>query len=218
MTILLLFGPPGSGKGTQAKTLEEAFSIPQLSTGNMLRESISSAEPLGMAAKEYMNKGALVPDDVMLSLIEERIGREDCSNGFLLDGFPRTVVQAKGLQEILKNKNRSIQAVISLVLEKEESVSRLMGRISCPNCGASFHDPKLLPKQEGICDYCGSTELEKRSDDFKEVVLNRLDAFRQSTAPVESYYEKLGLLAKIDAMGTPKEVHHRILSGIQGLS
>lgn len=214
--VFVLFGPPGSGKGTQAKTLGEKFSIPQLSTGDMLRESISKKETLGLSAKEYMDKGSLVSDDLMLSLVEKRIEREDCADGFLLDGFPRTVVQAQELQKILDRKKKPIQAVLSLALDKEESLDRLVGRISCGKCGASFHDSKMPPKKSGLCDYCGST-LEKRSDDFQKVVLNRLDAFRQTTAPVESYYEELGLLIKIDAKGTPKEVGNRILSSVQGL-
>lgn len=211
--ILALFGPPGSGKGTQAKRLIETLGIPQLSTGDMLRESIKQSQPLGIKAKDFMNKGQLVPDALMIDLIQERIKQADCSKGFLLDGFPRTVAQAEALDQMFVRLGRKLDHVVSFQVDTPELVDRLAGRIVCSKCGASYHVKTKPPKAEGICDVCGGTVI-KRDDDKAEVVQARLDTFKAATAPVEEYYRKKGTLRDIDAAGDEKKIFSRILAAI----
>ena len=209
--ILALFGPPGSGKGTQAKRLIGTLGIPQLSTGDMLREAIKGGTGLGKKADAFMSQGKLVPDDLMIDLIRERIQQTDCKNGFMLDGFPRTVAQAEALERMLNDLGCRMDRVISFKVDTEELVSRLSGRLVCSNCGASYHEVNKLPKIQGKCDLCGGT-LIKREDDKPEVVRTRLKTFASSTAPVEDYYRRKRLLSEVDAMGSETEVFNRILS------
>lgn len=211
--VIALFGPPGSGKGTQAKSLIKALGIPQLSTGDMLREAIKAGAPLGLKAKGFMSQGLLVPDELMIDLIHERIKAPDCKPGFMLDGFPRTVAQAEALDAMLQNQGIRLDHVISFVVNPEELVKRLSGRLVCSNCGASFHEQTKRPKTEGVCDLC-SGKLIKREDDRAEVVQQRLATFKASTAPVEAYYEGRGRLRAIDAEGSEKEVFQRIMEAL----
>lgn len=209
--ILALFGPPGSGKGTQAKRLVAALGVPQLSTGDMLREAIKQGTPLGKRADEFMSKGNLVPDDLMVDLIKARIRNPDCVRGFMLDGFPRTVAQAEALERMLSGLSRTIDHVVSFHVDQEELVHRLSGRLVCSNCGSSFHDQDKPPKSKGKCDVCASG-LIKRDDDAPGVVRHRLETFLKSTAPVEQYYKAKGVLRQLDALGAEEEVFERILS------
>jgi adenylate kinase len=211
--IIALFGPPGSGKGTQAKSLITALSIPQLSTGDMLRESIKLGAPLGLKAQSFMVKGQLVPDDLMIELIRDRIAAPDCSSGFMLDGFPRTVAQAEALDQMLASISRKLDAVVSFKVDENELVSRLSGRLVCSKCGASYHEQHKPTMKLGICDNCGGA-VSKRDDDKPAVVSTRLKTFLASTAPVEAYYEKRGKLKAVNATGEEKAVFQRILSAV----
>jgi adenylate kinase len=213
--ILALFGPPGSGKGTQAKALIQALGIPQLSTGDMLREAIKSGTELGKKAKEFMDLGKLVPDQVMIGMIQNRIQAPDCKKGFMLDGFPRTVAQAEALDSMLAGSGLKLDNVVSFEVNRRELVARLSGRLVCSNCGASYHEQSKLPKQQGICDLCGGV-VAKRADDKPEVVEHRLDTFLASTKPVAEYYQSLGRLKVVQAEGSESQVFERILKAIGG--
>jgi adenylate kinase len=213
--ILALFGPPGSGKGTQAKALIQALGIPQLSTGDMLREAIKAGTDLGKKAKEFMDLGKLVPDQVMIGMIESRIQKQDCKNGFMLDGFPRTVAQAEALDAMLSKFGLKLDHVVSFGVDRKELVSRLSGRLVCSNCGASYHEQSKPPKKSGICDLC-SGRVEKRADDKPEVVEHRLDTFLASTKPVADYYRGLDRLKEIQAVGAEAQVFERIMKAIGG--
>ncbi len=214
--IFALFGPPGSGKGTQAKVLVEKLGIPQLSTGDMLREAIKQGSQLGAQAKAFMNKGQLVPDSLMVELIHSRIQNGDCQKGFMLDGFPRTVAQAEALDLMLKAQGLILDRVISFVVDRKELISRLSGRLVCSNCGASYHEVTKQPARSGICDVCGSAVI-KRDDDKPAVVEARLETFLASTKPVEDFYRAKGRLTEVNAQGAENEIFQRILSAIGGL-
>jgi adenylate kinase len=213
--ILALFGPPGSGKGTQAKALITALGIPQLSTGDMLREAIKVGTDLGKKAKEFMDLGRLVPDQVMIGMIESRIQSPDCKKGFMLDGFPRTVAQAEALDGMLGKLGLKLDHVVSFGVDRKELVLRLSGRLVCSNCGASYHEQSKPPKSAGICDLC-SGRVEKRADDKPEVVELRLDTFLASTKPVADYYRGMGRLKEIQAEGAEAKVFERIMKAIGG--
>lgn len=213
--ILLFFGPPGAGKGTQAKAIIEDLQIPQLATGDMLRVAIKKQTELGLKAQKFMDAGNLVPDALMVSLIQERIQQEDCKNGFLLDGFPRTVPQAEALSSMLESFGLKIDHVVSFKVDREELIERLSGRIICGNCGASFHETNRPPKKEGICDDCGSENLKRRPDDQRDVVGTRLDTFNRETAPVEGYYLERGLLRELDAKGDFEEIQNSLKATIK---
>lgn len=213
--IFALFGPPGSGKGTQAKALVQKLGVPQLSTGDMLREAIKQASPLGIKAKEFMNKGALVPDSLMIDLIKTRISAPDCANGFMLDGFPRTVAQAEALDAMLNAQKLSMEHVVSFAVDRAELIDRLSGRLVCSKCGASYHERSKPPSKAGVCDVCGGPVI-KRDDDRAEVVETRLETFLASTKPVEDFYRAQGRLREIDAQGAEKEVFQRIIKAIGG--
>lgn len=216
--ILALFGPPGSGKGTQAKILVEKLKIPQLSTGDMLREAVKASSPLGIQANGFMSKGQLVPDTLMIDLIRHRIQASDCKNGFILDGFPRTVAQAEALSELLGSLSLKMDKVLSFVVNRDELISRLSGRLVCSQCGASYHQLSKPPRVAGVCDVCGSAVIQ-RNDDKPDVVKNRLDTFLASTKPVEEFYRAEGNLSEIDAQGSEAEVLRRILTAIgEGLT
>jgi adenylate kinase len=211
--IFALFGPPGSGKGTQAKKLVKAMGVPQLSTGDMLRESIKSATALGKKAKDFMGKGQLVPDSLMIDLIRDRISEPDCRAGFMLDGFPRTVPQAEALDQMLAALGLEMGKVVSFLVDTKELVSRLSGRLVCSNCGTSYHEMTKPPKKAGICDVCGGPVV-KRPDDKAEVVQARLETFWASTKPVEDYYRNTGRLVEVQASGTEEEVFQRVLKAL----
>ncbi len=196
--ILIFLGPPGSGKGTQAKRLTTEKGWPQLSTGDMLRANISKGTKLGMEAKSIMDAGSLVPDHVVVGMIEERIKDPDCKPGFILDGFPRTIPQAESLDKMLAAKNLKVDRAIEFAMDDEELVGRLSGRRTCPNCSAMYHVKTQPTKVDGICDKCGSKTIQ-RDDDKIEVITKRLAVYHNQTAPLVQFYSKQGKLKSIDA-------------------
>ena len=209
MNIVFL-GPPGAGKGTQAKRITEKYGIPQISTGDMFREHLSKGTELGKKAKEYMEKGQLVPDEIVLGMVEERLKQPDCERGFLLDGFPRTVPQAEALDEMLNKWGKKIDYAIAIEVPDEELVKRLTGRRTCKNCGMMYHIIFKPPKEDNRCDACGG-ELYQRADDNEETVRNRLKVYHESTAPLIDYYERKGVLYRVDGLGGIEEIFERIV-------
>ncbi|MGC8668328.1 MAG: adenylate kinase [Chthonomonadales bacterium] len=207
--ILVLMGPPGSGKGTQGARISEELGIPRIATGDTLREMAAAGTPLGLKAKEYSSKGLLVPDEIVVGLIKERIGAEDCRKGFILDGFPRTVGQAEALDAMLHAAGRKIDRVVNFEVPEEEVVRRLSGRRVCTQCGATYHIEFVPPRVEGICDACGGT-LVQRADDAPEAVRRRLVEYEQKTAPVLRYYEGKGNLVHVDASPDPDTIFGRV--------
>ncbi|NIA72406.1 adenylate kinase [Pelagibius litoralis] len=209
MNVILL-GPPGAGKGTQAKRLEQKHNLIQLSTGDMLRAAIDSGSELGKKAKPLMDAGQLVPDELMIEIIADRIDQPDCANGFILDGFPRTTPQAEALDEMLAEKGLTLHSVIEMKVQDEILVDRIVGRYTCANCGAGYHDSFQKPKVEGVCDACGGTEFKRRSDDNAETVRSRLAAYHAQTAPILPYYGEKGVLKAVDGMTAIDEVTEQI--------
>lgn len=203
---VVLIGPPGAGKGTQAKRLEEAYQIVQLSTGDMLRAEVASGSDLGSKAKKIMEAGGLVPDEVTVAMISRRIDQEDCANGFILDGFPRTVPQAEALGEMLSEKGKLIDHVMAIEVDPEAMIARITGRFSCSECGAGYHDDFQPTKVEGVCDTCGGTTFTRRADDNAETVRSRLAAYDEQTAPILSFYREKGALKTVDGMADIDEV------------
>lgn len=199
MNIILL-GPPGAGKGTQARLLEEKYGLIQLSTGDMLRSAIKKGEPLGVKAKAIVDRGELVPDDLMVALIEARIAQPDCTKGFILDGFPRTVPQAEALDRMLVAKGKTLDGVIELKVDEDRLVARVSGRYTCAKCGEGYHDTFKRPRVAGVCDTCGSTDFSRRPDDNAETMKTRLAAYRNQTAPILPYYAGKGILKSVDGM------------------
>uniref|UniRef100_A0A832GMX5 Adenylate kinase n=1 Tax=Caldimicrobium thiodismutans TaxID=1653476 RepID=A0A832GMX5_9BACT len=214
MNIVFL-GPPGAGKGTQAKILIEKYGIPQISTGDMLREHRAKGTELGKRAQEYMDKGQLVPDEIILDMVKERLAQPDCAKGFILDGFPRTVAQAEALDKILSEMNKKLDYALALVVPDELLVERLTGRRTCKNCGMMFHVKYKPPKVEGKCDVCGG-ELYQRPDDNEETVRNRLKVYHESTAPLIDYYKKKGILKEIDGSKSIEEITAQLISILEG--
>lgn len=194
---LILLGPPGAGKGTQATRIIEKYGIPHISTGDIFRENIKKGTALGVKAQEYMNKGELVPDDLVIEIATTRLLEDDCKEGFLLDGFPRTVYQAEKLDEFLAAHGRKIDKVLDIEVEKEELMTRLIGRRVCRSCGASYHVVNMPPKAEGVCDKCGG-ELYQRADDTEATVENRIEVYNSQTKPLVEYYTGKGNIAEID--------------------
>ncbi|MHA1595492.1 MAG: adenylate kinase [Candidatus Baldrarchaeia archaeon] len=207
---IILFGPPGAGKGTQAKKLSEVFGIPHIATGDILREEVARGTELGKLAKSYMDRGELVPDDIIIRIIEERLKREDCRNGFILDGFPRTMAQAEALDDLLRRLNIKLDAVINLEVSDDEVVRRLSYRRICKKCGKIYHLMFDPPKEDNICDMCGG-ELYQRDDDKEEVIRNRLEVYRKQTLPLLKYYEEKGLLININGERSIDEVFNDII-------
>jgi adenylate kinase len=211
---LLLFGPPGVGKGTQAVRLANVFKIPHIATGDMLRAAIQSYTPLGAKAKEFIDKGQLVPDQLVLDLIAERLGHPDTANGFLLDGFPRTVPQAEGLARMLAERAKKLDHVLVLDAPDEELVMRIAGRRTCQSCGATYHVVAKPPRVRDVCDRCGST-LVQRSDDSEEIVRNRLREYAAKTHPVLDYFEQAKWpVRRIDANGNMDQIFGRIYATV----
>ncbi len=200
MNIVLL-GPPGAGKGTQAKRLETKHNMVQLSTGDMLRQVVSTGSELGQEAKRIMDAGQLVPDELVIRLISDRID-QDCGDGFILDGFPRTVRQAESLDRMLTEKGVKLDVVIEMKVDEEALIARITGRFSCNTCGAGYHDEFQRPQVEGVCDVCGGTDFIRRADDNEETVRARMEAYKSQTAPILPYYGAKGVLQSIDGMAS----------------
>ncbi len=206
---IVLLGPPGAGKGTQAKRLEKKHNMVQLSTGDMLRQVVATGSELGQEAKRVMDAGQLMPDELMIQLISDRID-QDCSDGFILDGFPRTVRQAEGLDRMLAEKGVKLDAVIEMKVDEEALIARTTGRFSCNTCGAGYHDEFQRPAVDGVCDVCGGTEFVRRADDNEETVRARMEAYKNQTAPLLPYYGEKGILSSIDGMASIEEIAGRI--------
>ncbi len=203
---LILLGPPGAGKGTQAQELERRRNLVQLSTGDMLRAVIASGSALGQEIKAIIDSGALVPDDIMVRMIADRIEQPDCADGFILDGFPRTTAQAEALDVMLDARNTALDHVIAMAVDADVLTRRIGGRFSCAKCGAGYHDEFQKPRQDGVCDHCGGTEFTRRSDDKPETVRARLEAYEAQTAPLLPYYREKNLLRSVNAMAGIDEV------------
>lgn len=202
---IIMLGAPGAGKGTQAKLLADKYGIPHISTGDIFRANIKNGTELGRKAKEYMDKGALVPDELTVSLVIDRVQKDDCSRGYILDGFPRTIPQAEALTEALAKMGAKIDAAVDVEVPDEAIVSRMSGRRACVNCGATYHIVFNPPKTEGICDVCGA-KLILREDDRPETVQNRLTVYHEQTQPLIEYYRNEGVLAGVDGTKDLKEV------------
>ncbi|MBQ6315598.1 MAG: adenylate kinase [Mogibacterium sp.] len=194
----VLLGPPGAGKGTQAVKLVEKYNVPQISTGDIFRKNIKEGTELGRKAQEYMNSGQLVPDELVVDLVKDRLMQDDCSNGYLLDGFPRTIFQAEQLDKFLEENGQKLDAVINFEVGHDTLMERLTGRRVCKKCGASYHVVNIPPKVEGVCDRCGG-ELEQRKDDTVETAERRISVYEESTAPLIGYYTKTGALKNFNA-------------------
>jgi adenylate kinase len=197
---LILLGPPGAGKGTQADTLQQKLGIAKLSTGDMLRAAVAAGTEIGKQADAVMKAGKLVSDSIMITLIRERIAKPDCTNGFILDGFPRTTAQAEALDDMLKTIGKPLSFVIELAVDDALLVERIAGRFSCAKCGAGYHDTFKQPKVSGVCDSCGAAEFSRRKDDNRETVKSRLEAYHAQTAPLLPYYRAKNLLKTVDGM------------------
>ena len=207
---IILLGAPGAGKGTQAEKISEALNIPQISTGNIIREALKSGSEIGLKAKEYIESGKLVPDEVVIGIIQDRIAKEDCANGFILDGFPRTIAQA----EALDNMGISIDRVLDINVADDVIASRLSGRRVCEACGSSYHILSKKPTVEGVCDKCGGT-LIQRKDDHPDTVADRLKVYHEQTEPLKAYYEKKGLLRVVDGQDTVADTTYRTFCALE---
>ncbi|GKX34335.1 MAG: adenylate kinase [Rhizobiaceae bacterium MnEN-MB40S] len=207
---LVLLGPPGAGKGTQAQRLVEKHGIPQLSTGDMLRAAVANETEVGLRAKAVMDAGKLVSDDIVNAIVSERLDEPDCKDGFILDGFPRTLVQADALARMLSEKDMPLDCAIEVRVDDDILVERISGRYTCANCGAGYHDTFLKPKKAGVCDKCGGTEFKRRPDDNADTVRTRLWAYYKETSPLIGYYHAKGLLHGVDGMAEIDAVSEQI--------
>ncbi|SDZ31319.1 Adenylate kinase [Proteiniborus ethanoligenes] len=210
---LILLGPPGAGKGTQAVSIVKKYNIPHISTGDILRKNIKEGTELGNKAKEYMDKGLLVPDELVVAIVKDRLTEEDCIQGFLLDGFPRTVMQADSLDTELNSLKYELDKVINIDVSKEELIDRAVGRRVCKDCGATYHIKFNLPKAEGKCDVCGG-ELHQRKDDTEETVSKRIEVYLEQTKPLINYYEEKGILINIDGKQDIDKVFQDIVTAL----
>jgi adenylate kinase len=213
MNIILL-GPPGAGKGTQAKRIQESKGLVQLSTGDMLRAAVAAGTEIGKKAKAVMERGELVSDEIVIGIISDRIDQPDCQKGFILDGFPRTVAQAEALDQLLTQKAKKLDVVVEMKVDDDPLVRRITGRFTCSKCGEGYHDEFKLPAKEGVCDKCGSTEFTRRADDNEATVRSRLTAYHKQTSPLVDYYAKTGKLKSIDGMAEINEVTKQIMAAI----
>jgi adenylate kinase len=213
---LILLGPPGAGKGTQAAWIKDRYRIPQLSTGEMLREAVAKGTELGREAKSVMEAGRLVPDELVNRIVAERIDEPDCAGGFILDGFPRTVPQAEALDRMLAERGLGLDAVVEIRVDNEALVERIAGRFSCAKCGAGYHDSFKPTQAPGVCDVCGSTEFVRRKDDNAETVKSRLVAYEAQTAPLLPFYQGKGLVRVVDGMAPIDEVTAAIGRALDG--
>jgi adenylate kinase len=211
---LVLLGAPGAGKGTQAKKLTEKYTVPQISTGDILRKAVADRTPLGKEAKSYMDKGELVPDSVVIGLVKERIVCDDCKNGYILDGFPRNTSQAEVLDKVLADMKAPLDTALSVDVEKNDLMKRLTGRRTCKGCQQMYNIHFSPPKKEGVCDKCGG-ELYQRDDDKEETIKNRLDIYEKSTAPLIDYYSKKGILKSVKGEGSIEDIFNNICSILQ---
>ncbi|MEL6297097.1 MAG: adenylate kinase [Pseudomonadota bacterium] len=207
---LILLGPPGAGKGTQAKILETQHGLVQLSTGDMLRAAVEAGSPVGLEAKSVMAAGGLVSDEIVIRIIADRIREPDCANGFILDGFPRTLKQADALEDLLTGVGKTLDAVIEIRVDDAALVERISGRYTCANCGTGYHDRFKQPAKPGVCDNCGATEFKRRPDDNAETVQTRLLAYYRETSPLIGYYYAKDLLKSVDGMGEIDAVTNEI--------
>lgn len=214
---LILVGPPGAGKGTQAVNLAAHFSIPHISTGDIFRSNLKEGTPLGMEAKSYMDRGELVPDEVTNKMVKDRLNKSDVDGGFLLDGFPRNVFQAEVLRAILGEKRTPLDAALELSVDNEEIIKRLAGRRTCKECQKAFHVAYEPSKQEGICDSCSGT-LYQRDDDREDVIARRLEVYNEQTAPIIDFYRREGLLVTIPAMGPVDEITQRAIKALTAIA
>lgn len=216
--VLILLGPPGAGKGTQARMLEEDYGLVQLSTGDMLRAAVAAGSDAGKRAKAVMEAGQLVCDDIVLAILRDRMGQPDVAKGIILDGFPRTDGQAAALDGLLAGSGQRVTAAISLEVDDEAMVGRVSGRYTCAKCGEGYHDQFKLPAKAGVCDKCGGTDMKRRADDNAETVRERLKAYHAQTAPLIAYYAGKGVLQKIDAMGPIADIRRALGSIVIGIS
>ncbi|MEL6296480.1 MAG: adenylate kinase [Pseudomonadota bacterium] len=211
--VLILLGPPGAGKGTQARMLQDRFGLVQLSTGDLLRAAVAAGTPAGQAADAVMKAGGLVSDDIVINILRDRLAEPDTAKGVILDGFPRTTVQAEALDKLLAETGQKIDAAISLDVDDAAMVDRISGRYTCAGCGEGYHDRFKQPTVTGVCDKCGGTEMKRRTDDKAETVSERLAAYHGQTAPLIAYYDDRGALSRVDAMGAIDDIAEA-LSGV----
>jgi adenylate kinase len=208
---LVLLGPPGAGKGTQARMLETKLQAPQIASGDLLRAAVRNRTELGSRAKAYMDRGELVPDELVLGMIDERLSHSDAGRGFILDGFPRTLAQAEALAAMVTRRGETIDRVVAIIVPDEDIVKRISGRRTCRSCGAMYHMIYDPPRKSGVCNSCGG-ELYQRADDAEDTVRTRLQVYAFSTRPLLDYYGRAGILAEIDGIGRPEEIEQRIFS------